>query len=177
MNTPGRESMDREVRFEDEFDSPSAGQPVKYSPAYNRNGTRDSLLDDTTALINSRKQSWRLTPIKDSVGVGAYFETVHGGAIRVRGLAKGGPAEQSNMVNVGDELVQVDDIDVHGRPLSELGQYVLGSPGSTVNLTLRASPDQPTYQVYLIRGKPAVIPKQAAPANQPIGEVFNTLRL
>lgn len=54
------------------------------------------------------------------------FLQVHGGAIRVRGLAKGGPAEQSNMVNVGDELVQVDDIDVHGRPLSELGQYVLG---------------------------------------------------
>jgi len=160
---------------DDEFDSPVAGQKIKYSPAYRH--TRDSYTEDTTALINSRKQSWRLTPIKDVVGVGAFFEIVHGGAIRVRGLAKGGPAEQSTVVNVGDELLKVDDVEVHGRPLSELGQYVLGSPGSTVHMTLRASPGQPVYDVYLIRGKPAVIPNHAAPSNQPIGEVFNTLRL
>jgi hypothetical protein len=32
---------------------------------------------------------------------GAYFESVQGGAIRVRGLAKGGPAESSGMIRIG----------------------------------------------------------------------------
>ena len=58
---------------------------------------------------------------------GAYFECVQGGAIRVRGLAKGGPAESSRMVNVGDKLLYVDSHQVHGRPLSELGQFILGT--------------------------------------------------
>jgi hypothetical protein len=44
----------------------------------------------------------------------------------VRGLARGGPAESSRQINVGDELLYVDNNEVHGRPLSELGQFILG---------------------------------------------------
>lgn len=45
----------------------------------------------------------------------------------MRGLAKGGPAESSRMIKVGDELLYVDNQPVHGRPLSELGQFILGT--------------------------------------------------
>ena len=30
------------------------------------------------------------------------------------------------MIKVGDELLLVDNTEVHGRPLSELGQFILG---------------------------------------------------
>ncbi len=74
-----------------------------------------------------RKKAWRLGPVNEAVGVGAYFEAgPKGGAIRVRGLTRGGAAESSGAVAVGDELIEVDQNLVMGRPLSELGQFVLG---------------------------------------------------
>lgn len=129
-------------------------------------------------LLNTRKESWRFTPAKDLVGVGAYFECVQGGAIRVRGLAKTGSAASCNMICVGDELICVDNTQVHGRPLSELGQFILGPPGTTVQLTLRALSDKTRYDIFLTRAKAVSVPSRSGLGSaQSTGEVEKTLRV
>eukprot|EP00802_Teleaulax_amphioxeia_P018734 Tamp_18940.p1 GENE.Tamp_18940~~Tamp_18940.p1 ORF type:complete len:252 (-),score=10.75 Tamp_18940:535-1182(-) len=153
------------------------------SPAYDwsalnaRNGPATETPDATHLyLLNCRKESWRYTPAKDHVGVGAYFECMQGGSIRVRGLAKGGPAESSQMINIGDELLCVDNNEVHGRPLSELGQFILGPPGSTVQLTFVSLSDKSKYDIFLTRAKAGSLASRAA-LERPTGEVENTLRV
>eukprot|EP00961_Rhodomonas_salina_P152325 2050244-Rhodomonas_salina.1 len=42
----------------------------------------------------------------------------------------GGPAEQTGMIEIGDAVCAVDDVDVYGQPLCELGKHVLGPSGS-----------------------------------------------
>ena len=76
----------------------------------------------------ARKHHWKLSAMEESVGVGAHFEATQSGAIKVRGLSKGSPADLSGLFSIGDELVEVDGVKAFGRPLSELGQYVLGAP-------------------------------------------------
>jgi C-terminal processing protease CtpA/Prc len=78
----------------------------------------------------------------------------------VRALAKGGPSANSGMINVGDELVRVEDQDVHGRPLSELGQFILGVPGTSVLLTFISRSDKTKYEILLVRSKVVSIPPE-----------------
>lgn len=70
--------------------------------------------------------SWRFNAsADDSVGVGAYFGRLEGqsdSVARVKSLVPGGPAEQTGIIEVGDALCAVDDVDVYGQPLCELGK-------------------------------------------------------
>ncbi len=54
----------------------------------------------------TRKQHWKVSAVEESVGVGAHFEATHSGAIRVRGLSKGSPADLSGLFSIGDELIE-----------------------------------------------------------------------
>jgi hypothetical protein len=82
--------------------------------------------------------SWRFNANTDDVvGVGAYFgrlEGQHDSVARVKSLVPGGPAEQTGLIEVGDALCTVDDVDVYGQPLCELGKHVLGPSGTVVKL-------------------------------------------
>ena len=84
------------------------------------------------------QDSWRFNAnADDAVGVGAYFGRLEGqqdSVARVKSLVPGGPAEQTGMIEVGDALCAVDDVDVYGQPLCELGKHVLGPSGSVVKL-------------------------------------------
>ena len=84
------------------------------------------------------QDSWRFNAqTDDAVGVGAYFGRLDGqndSVARVKSLVPGGPAEQTGAIEVGDALCAVDDIDVYGQPLCELGKHVLGPSGSVVKL-------------------------------------------
>jgi hypothetical protein len=82
--------------------------------------------DHPIGSLGARKQYWKQAAMEESVGVGAHFEATQSGAIKVRGLSKGSPADQSGLFSIGDELIEVDGVKAFGRPLSELGQYVLG---------------------------------------------------
>eukprot|EP00285_Hemiselmis_virescens_P001857 CAMPEP_0173414610 /NCGR_PEP_ID=MMETSP1356-20130122/84419_1 /TAXON_ID=77927 ORGANISM="Hemiselmis virescens, Strain PCC157" /NCGR_SAMPLE_ID=MMETSP1356 /ASSEMBLY_ACC=CAM_ASM_000847 /LENGTH=182 /DNA_ID=CAMNT_0014376803 /DNA_START=156 /DNA_END=704 /DNA_ORIENTATION=+ len=101
-------------------------------------------------------QSWRLNPSSsEAVGIGAYFGRVEGqtdGAARVIRIAKGGAAEHSGEIELGDALCSVDDVPVYGMPLCELGKYVLGTSGSVVKMSFE-KPSGRAYGVQLVRGK------------------------
>ena len=86
----------------------------------------------------ARRQHWKLSAMEETVGVGAHFEATQSGAIKVRGLSKGSPADQSGLFSIGDELIEVDGVKAFGRPLSELGQYVLGNLLGLICLLLLA---------------------------------------
>jgi len=102
-------------------------------------------------------QSWRLNPASDSeaVGIGAYFGRVDGqtdAAARVIRIVRGGAAEQCGEIQLGDALCAVDDVPVYGRPLCELGKYVLGTSGTVVKLTFERGSGH-VYNVQLVRGR------------------------
>lgn len=84
------------------------------------------------------QDSWRFNANSDdAVGVGAYFGRLEGqqdSVARVKSLVPGGPAEQTGIIEIGDALCAVDDVDVYGQPLCELGKHVLGPSGSVVKL-------------------------------------------
>jgi C-terminal processing protease CtpA/Prc len=101
--------------------------------------------------------SWRFNaPNDDAVGVGAYFGRVEGyndSVARVKSLVPGGPAEQTGIIEIGDALCAVDDVDVYGQPLCELGKHVLGPSGSVVKLSFEKRKSGERYVTHLVRGK------------------------
>jgi hypothetical protein len=68
------------------------------------------------------------------VGVGIVFQPDKTGALHVKSLAVGGPAEQSALVHVGDILHEIDGHQVFRKPASQLAPLILGQEGSHVRL-------------------------------------------
>mmetsp|Transcript_103669 Transcript_103669/g.167173 ORF Transcript_103669/g.167173 Transcript_103669/m.167173 type:complete len:184 (+) Transcript_103669:190-741(+) len=103
------------------------------------------------------QDSWRFNShADDAVGVGAYFGRLEGqndNVARVKSLVPGGPAEQTGIIQVGDALCSVDDVDVYGQPLCELGKHVLGPSGSVVKLSFEKKKSGERYVTHLVRGK------------------------
>mmetsp|Transcript_12800 Transcript_12800/g.20127 ORF Transcript_12800/g.20127 Transcript_12800/m.20127 type:complete len:195 (+) Transcript_12800:45-629(+) len=101
--------------------------------------------------------SWRFNANTDNaVGVGAYFGRIEGAGdsvARVKSLVPGGPAEQTGIIEIGDALCEVDDVDVYGQPLCELGKHVLGPSGSVVKLGFEKCRTGERYVTHLVRGK------------------------
>jgi hypothetical protein len=68
------------------------------------------------------------------VGVGIVFQPDSTGALHVKSLAVGGPAEQSALVHIGDILHEIDGHQVFRKPASQLAPLILGQEGSRVRL-------------------------------------------
>mmetsp|Transcript_5337 Transcript_5337/g.11847 ORF Transcript_5337/g.11847 Transcript_5337/m.11847 type:complete len:188 (+) Transcript_5337:54-617(+) len=125
--------------------APSERNPTShYPPSFGHSSSSSSI-------------DWRnSTNSDDSVGVGAYFGRMEGqtdNVARVKSLVPGGPAEQTGMIEVGDALMEVDDMDVYGKALHEVGKYVLGPPGSVVKLRFQSRINRHEYDCMLVRGK------------------------
>ncbi|EKX44529.1 hypothetical protein GUITHDRAFT_109648 [Guillardia theta CCMP2712] len=103
------------------------------------------------------QDSWRFNASADeAVGVGAYFGRLEGqndSVARVKSLVPGGPAEQTGIIEIGDALCAVDDKDVYGQPLCELGKHVLGPSGTVVKLSFEKRRTGERYVTHLVRGK------------------------
>eukprot|EP00288_Rhodomonas_lens_P012814 CAMPEP_0177702698 /NCGR_PEP_ID=MMETSP0484_2-20121128/7269_1 /TAXON_ID=354590 /ORGANISM="Rhodomonas lens, Strain RHODO" /LENGTH=174 /DNA_ID=CAMNT_0019213987 /DNA_START=1 /DNA_END=522 /DNA_ORIENTATION=- len=98
--------------------------------------------------------SWRFNAnADDAVGVGAYFGRIEGAGDNGKSLVPGGPAEQTGMIEIGDAVCAVDDVDVYGQPLCELGKHVLGPSGSVVKLSFEKCKTGERYVTHLVRGK------------------------
>jgi C-terminal processing protease CtpA/Prc len=76
------------------------------------------------------------------VGVGIIFRSDSSGALYVRQLQHGGPAQQSGQVHVGDCIVEVNGIDVFRKPISSFTKLMLGPPGTTLQLGFKRASSQ-----------------------------------
>lgn len=100
----------------------------------------------------------RQTPGETLVGVGIIFRSDSSGALFVRQLQHGGPAEQCGQVHVGDCVVEVNGVDVFRKPISSFTKLMLGPPGTIVTLGFKRSSSQMIERVSLRRS----IPKKCA---------------
>ena len=71
------------------------------------------------------------------VGVGIVFQPDSTGALHVKSLALGGPAEKCGLVNVGDVLHEIDGHHVYRKPVAQLAPLILGQEGTVVRLGLQ----------------------------------------
>jgi hypothetical protein len=71
------------------------------------------------------------------VGVGIVFQPDSTGALHVKSLAVGGPAEKCGLVNVGDVLHEIDGHHVYRKPVAQLAPLILGQEGTVVRLGLQ----------------------------------------
>ena len=71
------------------------------------------------------------------VGVGIVFQPDSTGALHVKSLAVGGPAEKCGLVSVGDVLHEIDGHHVYRKPVAQLAPLILGQEGTVVRLGLQ----------------------------------------
>ena len=71
------------------------------------------------------------------VGVGIVFQPDSTGALHVKSLAVGGPAEESDLVQIGDVLHEIDGHHVYRKPVGQLAPLILGQEGTFVRLGLQ----------------------------------------
>ena len=76
------------------------------------------------------------------MGVGIIFRSDSSGALYVRQLQHGGPAQKSGQVHVGDCIVEVNGIDVFRKPISSFTKLMLGPPGTTLQLGFKRASSQ-----------------------------------
>lgn len=100
------------------------------------------------------------------VGVGIVFQPDSTGALHVKSLAVGGPAEKCGLVNVGDVLHEIDGHHVYRKPVAQLAPLILGQEGTVVRLGLQRGNLQRLVFVELRRGW-SMQPAQAQPAQSP----------
>ena len=97
----------------------------------------------------------RQTPGETLVGVGIIFRSDSSGALFVRQLQHGSPAQQSGQVHIGDCIVEVNGVDVFRKPISSFTKLMLGPPGTIVQLGFKRASSQMIEKVSLRRSIPA----------------------
>jgi len=80
------------------------------------------------------------------------FQPDSTGALHVKSLAVGGPAEKSGQVSVGDVLHEIEGHHVYRKPVAQLAPLILGQEGTKVRLGLQRGNLQRLVYVDLRRG-------------------------
>eukprot|EP00290_Baffinella_frigidus_P008411 CAMPEP_0180137808 /NCGR_PEP_ID=MMETSP0986-20121125/12469_1 /TAXON_ID=697907 /ORGANISM="non described non described, Strain CCMP2293" /LENGTH=410 /DNA_ID=CAMNT_0022079413 /DNA_START=56 /DNA_END=1288 /DNA_ORIENTATION=+ len=109
-------------------------------------------------------------------GVGIFFQQDSDtNEVFVKTIVKGGSADRSGVLRVGDVVVRVDHDDVEGQPLSTLRSRILGNQGSYVTLGFRRREGAETtyYDVPLMRGSPEYF--ESLRATQPLQDEIERL--
>uniref|UniRef100_A0A6U2E2N2 PDZ domain-containing protein n=3 Tax=Hemiselmis andersenii TaxID=464988 RepID=A0A6U2E2N2_HEMAN len=90
----------------------------------------------------------------DKVGVGVIFRKDAYGLFHVLTMTKGGPAETSNVIEVGDVIMEINGRQLVGMSLSQLKHFVMGPVGTPVKLVFERprGPSSERYEVTLFRG-------------------------
>jgi C-terminal processing protease CtpA/Prc len=86
------------------------------------------------------------------VGVGIVFQPDSTGALHVKSLSAGGPAEKCGLVHAGDVLHEIDGHHVYRKPVAQLAPLILGQEGTIVRLGLQRGTLQRLVVVELKRG-------------------------
>jgi len=86
-------------------------------------------------------------PQTEACGVGVLLEqSEEGKGVLIERVFKGGPADVSKQIHVGDEVVSVNHVRVEGRAPAELRRQVVGPSGLPVVLGLRKAADGEAWQ-------------------------------
>ena len=110
-------------------------------------------------------------------GVGIFFQQDSDtNEIFVKTIVKGGSADRSGVLRVGDVVVQVDQANVEGQPLAMLRSRILGPQGAYVSLGFRRREGTETtlYDVALMRGSPEYF--EGLKTTQPLQDEIERLK-
>jgi hypothetical protein len=109
-------------------------------------------------------------------GVGIFFQQdSENNEVFVKTIVKGGSADRSGVLRVGDVVVKVDQDNVESQPLSTLRSRILGNQGSYVTLGFRRRDGAETtfFDVPLMRGSPEYF--ESLRATQPLQDEIERL--
>ena len=110
-------------------------------------------------------------------GVGIFFQQDSDtNEVFIKTIVKGGSADRSGVLRVGDVVVRVEHENVEGQPLSILRTRILGAQGSIVNLGFRRreGPDATIFDVPLVRGSPEFF--ESMKTTQPLQDEIERLK-
>ena len=110
-------------------------------------------------------------------GVGIFFQQDSDtNEVFVKTIVKGGSADRSGILRVGDVVVRVEHENVEGQPLSTLRTRILGQQGSFVTLGFRRRDGMETtfFDVPLMRGSPEFF--DSMKATQPLQDEIDRLK-
>jgi len=133
--------------------------------------------DDFAVTKNYSDSDAHSSTASSLAGVGIFFQQDSDtNEVFVKTIVKGGSADRSGVLRVGDVVVRVDHDNVEGQPLSTLRSRILGSQGSYVTLGFRRREGTETtyYDVPLMRGSPEYF--ESLKATQPLQEEIERLR-
>uniref|UniRef100_A0A7S4P6I8 PDZ domain-containing protein n=1 Tax=Guillardia theta TaxID=55529 RepID=A0A7S4P6I8_GUITH len=110
-------------------------------------------------------------------GVGIFFQQdSDSNEVFVKTIVKGGSADRSGVIRMGDVVVRVDHDNVEGQPLAILRTGILGTQGTYVTLGFRRreGADITYYDVPLMRGSPEYF--ESLKATQPLQDEIDRLK-
>ena len=76
------------------------------------------------------------------------------GHIVIAHMVNGAPAALSGLLNIGDQVLAIDGVQVHGMPVPEIIRLVLGPSGSAVHLDFIPVGTDQRRQVEIWRSSP-----------------------
>ena len=90
----------------------------------------------------------------DRVGLGIIFRKDAYGLYHVLTMTKGGPAHETNVIEVDDVIMEVNGRQVVGMSLSQLKQIIMGPIGTPVKMAFERprGPSTERYEVTVFRG-------------------------
>eukprot|EP00960_Hanusia_phi_P029587 748043-Hanusia_phi.AAC.4 len=86
-------------------------------------------------------------------GIGVQLRRDHAGAIIIEDIFQGGSASKCGMLRRGDEIVQVDSMDVENRSLRFVNGMLLGECGTSVDLTVYRRTKGHLIKVSVVRSE------------------------
>lgn len=110
-------------------------------------------LDAHTAYFSPEEAKEMRTALeKQFEGIGVVLrEGIHG--VVIEGLIKGGPAERSGKIAVGDRIVQIDGESIAGKSYEEILKAMQGKGGRELHLGLQRTSEGKIFEVSLQREK------------------------
>lgn len=122
----------------------------------------NSLDAHTTILSSAEASNMRVRLEKEEHGIGIDLKSIEGGRVIVTGIVEGGPAAQSKLIYVKDEILEIDNVAVQNKSANEVMNLIRGKNDSKIHLLLRRSVEEngevkvKDFNVSLVRGDIAV---------------------
>lgn len=102
----------------------------------------NSLDAHTTVLSSTEAYDMRIRLEKQLDGVGILFQPDKYGEFIISRIVEGGPAFKSNLIKLGDKILEVDRQQVKNMPIGEVMELMRGKDGTTIELTLMRTDDE-----------------------------------
>lgn len=127
-------------------------------------------LDAHTAYFSPEEaREMRTSLEKQFEGVGIVLrEGIHG--IVIEGLIKGGPAERSGNIFVGDQIIQIDGEPIAGKSYDEVLKALQGKGNRELRLGLQRGDNKRIHEVFLLREKIMMSDEQLRYTSEPCSD-------